>query len=272
VAVGLVSSLLFLADGVLSPLFQVTLYMMYFKHVILAILVAYVLTNLYSELSVRIRIVYWLPYIGAMLLLVYGTLVAHGTYRRHFPNNKTQNELAQFVNVLDLNEIDLVIAPAIYNDDVASWMPLVTRAPVLLSREGEFVLPQADSHRIQRYRRALSLFLSGKNVDWVEQVISTRNESGLYLLADIGQAYLLDFSGPESEKNLAALRDEFVPLMSRLENGDPATVQFFRNFHRVLVINEVQKPMFIRARLSKYLILVEEKQIGSYTLLWCKPL
>jgi hypothetical protein len=170
-----------------------------------------------------------------------------------------------------LNRSDLVIAPARFNDDLASWIPLVTNAEVLSSREAEWVLPRDRGRQIHQYRRAVYLFLAGWDSERVKTVVSNRDGAGLYLLARIGQAYLLDFSGPESDKTLASIREGFVPLLSRIQAGDPETAQFFRNYRRVLFIDSANHPEFVRERLSRYLNLGEEHRLGSHVLLWARP-
>jgi hypothetical protein len=271
VALGLVNGLLLLTDGVFSPLFQVSLYLTYFAHTTLAILVAYVSARIYVVTLIRFPAIRWLTGGAAAALVVYGALVAHGMYQGQLSHNEARAELVRAIGSLGLNRSDLVIAPARFNDDLASWIPLVTNAEVLSSREAEWVLPCDRGRQIHQYRRAVYLFLAGWDSERVKTVVSNRDGAGLYLLARIGQAYLLDLSGPESDKTLASIREGFVPLLSRIQAGDPETAQFFRNYRRVLFIDSANHPEFVRERLSRYLNLGEEHRLGSHVLLWARP-
>jgi len=270
-AVGFASSLLLLADVLLSPLLLVSTHIGYFAHTALALLTAYLIFQIYPILSRRFHSLIWIPYSILVALLLHGSVVAYFTFHRAVSFNKEQAELALLINSLRLRESDLIIAPSRNVDDTAAWVPLLTKAKVLFTRNAEFVLPPKEKEKIQRCRLALYLFMSGRDVAWVESTpVTPEGKAQQKFLSLVGEEILLD--GPDRERSLYSIKEKLTPFLLKIINHDPEIREFFRRYERILIIDHVHNHLFQPPRISAYLEVVEEKEENSYLLRWCKPL
>lgn len=174
---------------------------------------------------------------------------------------------AQIVRIVSENNMgkdNLVIASANNVDDTSTWIPLVTQAHVIFSRDSHFVLPVKNAYDIYFYREALYLYMGGRDSAWVK--FNLRKPRFVIFPTT------LPLNVPDREKTISYVEAILLPLMSRIEAGDPDTFKLLRSYNRILVIDDADNPMFLRNNLSKYLTIIKEEIRGLSLLLWCKPL
>ena len=85
------------------------------------------------------------------------------SYRSSLPVNTLQAEAVKGLGKLALTPKDLVVAPAQFSDDISCWVPLLSRAKVLFTRDAENILSSDSIRGEQAFRQALYLELGGIN-------------------------------------------------------------------------------------------------------------
>lgn len=271
VSLGGATALLLLADGVISPAFQIANHGLYLVHTTLALQLAYLLAMVYPALQRRIPRLRWALPVLLVLILANGVLTAQGNYRALLPFNQVQKDKASILISLDLQPDDLVIADARFVDDTSCWLPLLSRGRVLFCRDAEFALAPADEDRVQRLRQALYLYFAGRDPAWVDQVLSPAGDFSEQNFLSLTLERLV-LEGPQRASALVSLRTLVDSHLTLVEQGDPSAKLLFGSFHRILVLDRADDPVFTRSRIAKYLQIEREERRGDYVLLWCKPI
>jgi hypothetical protein len=267
VSLGIGYVVLYLADSFVSPVFQVSHHAGYLTHTVLAIEVIFLTAALYSEWVGKAR---WLPFAAALatlMILAVGAVTGYGMFRFFLVENTASAEGARIIKALHLGPRDLVIARSQLTDDPATWVPLMSSSQVLFCKNAELLLPHSDveSHNS---RKALYLFLTGRDSAWAERLLAQRPVTNeLWLdLSPIKQRPFL--AGAEREQVLNNIRQEIVPLLEKVQNGDSAAVGLLRGYERIVVLDRSDEPAFPRERLMKYLSIRNQEHKGRYDVLW----
>lgn len=272
VSLGLANAFLSMTDALLTPFLQVSIHMSYFVHTTMVLQVVYLFGQTYPLLRKRLPVTRWIVIVGIILTLLHGALVANGIHTRLLAANRMGNELANVLNAITLNKRDLVIAPATFVDDPASWVPLLTGAEVLFYRNAELVLSRSQQGEIHRYRQALYLYATGRDGNWISERLSNpeakREQSWLALIAEKA---MFKHNGSGREETLQRIKKGLVPLVTRLESKTDAGDKVFQNYRRILVIDYIGNPLFVKDRLLSYLKFVGEERKGSFLLQWFTP-
>jgi hypothetical protein len=146
----------------------------------------------------------------------------------------------------------------------------VTRGTVLFCRSAQYELSDPERRGFHRFRQALYLYFTGKDSDWVEGVI--RDPAALTeqdRLAFAGEINPSDQETSDTGKREVAA--ELVPRLAEVEKLQSLTQLLSRSFPRVLVIDDARHRVFVKERLSSFLAIDSEQQVGNFVLLWCRP-
>jgi hypothetical protein len=241
----------------------------YFVQLTTAVLFTFALSAGFRYLARRKATWRWALVIATALLLLNGVLVARATYRSFLPLNQEQAELTRFLHSDPPQADDLVIARADTVDDACAWVPLVSRARVLFCRSAQVLLSPEQNQQVQRFRQALYLYFTNKDVPWVEQVLGDPSAmKELSRLTFVGQ---VTTNLAERERSIEAVRTELIPFLARAEQKDPAMRSFFSHYRRVVVIDTLTNPDFSMTQLGTYLKIEKQEVSGSLLILICSP-
>ena len=165
---------------------------------------------------------------------------------------------------------DLILARADSVDDLCAWAPLLTRGTVIFCRSAQYELSDSERRGFHRFRQALYLFFTGKDSRWVEGVLRDP--------AALTEQDRLAFAGeinPSDQETLNTgrreIEAELVPRLGEVEKLQSVTQFLARPYPRVLVIDDARHGVFVRERLSSFLTIDSEQQVGDFVLLWCRP-
>jgi len=61
-------------------------------------------------------------------------------------------------------------------------------------------------------------------------------------------------SSSEQNDGIQSAENEILPWLERIEEGSPDVPNFFRNFHRIVVVDSLKMPAFSRPRLEGLLM------------------
>jgi hypothetical protein len=155
------------------------------------------------------------------------------------------------------------------NND-CGWATLLSRGPVLFCTDAETMLTPPQNHNIHRFRQALYLYFSGKDSEYLERVINNPNPAGpMYQLGFWAEATSL--SREEQQEGIRDIEADLMPVLKGLERHDPAASQFFHQFNRIIVLEDLNDPTFLPARLASFLKLEGEQHFDNWVLLSYVP-
>ena len=270
VGLGLTSLALSFGDVVFSPLLLVSqhagYYLAHTVYVLVLVFLAYVLY------AVRPKLARYLFALATPILLLNGMFTAYGIFAANITFNRSQSELAQIVQSLDLTNDDLVITSAARVDDSATWMPLVTQARVLYCQIGESGLPMTEQTKVSYDRKSIYLYFLGRDAAWVDRVLSDSHDTSDHMFLAPYFWSLELVQEPNNSSTLRTIRDELVPRLEALTQGDDTVRAFLRSYRQILVINPVGRPLFDKNKIGQYIKIVREEQTGSFDLIWGQPL
>ncbi len=271
VGLGVTNMLLMLGDAAVpSTVLLLSVHAAYFAHTSVALLgtflVSAALVGRHDE-SIRTRIVFG---VALLVLAMNGILLSLGTYRAFLSANREQVQMIRLLGLLQPSPRDLLIARSQVVDDACGWAALLSRGPVLFCTDAETMLTPQQNHNINRFRQALYLYMSGKDSDYLQWVVQSPNPAGpMYQLGFWSEGTSL--SREEREEGLRGIREDLMPLLQRIERHDPAASQFFHQFSRIIVLDDLPNPTFIPARLSSFLKLQGEQHLDNWVLLSYLP-
>lgn len=204
--------------------------------------------------------------------LIFGVLITVGFWESYssfhmvVPLNIFQRKVADELQRLSLNEQDLVIAPSRSPDDVSSWIPLVSRAQVLFTSDGENILSAEDTRTIHTLRQALYLTLCG--ID--SRSIQARTQDGSSdseirpLLQQTDKTFAYSRLQKDRVKVRHLLRDRLTTAYLELEH-DPSSVGFLTNYRRIVVIDSSTDRVFDRLSILKWLVVQQSYERNGVT-------
>ena len=268
---GATNAVLMLGDTVVpSSVLLLSHHAAYFAHTTAAILFTFLASAALiraHERSNEIRIALG---VALGLLALNGIFLSLGTYRAFLPLNRQQAQVARLLSSWKVADGDLLVARSRAVDDACGWVTLITNQPVLFCTDAEVMLTSQQNRDIHRFRQALYLYFSGKDRDYLRRVVSDPNPAGvLYQLGFWGEA--ASFSGEEQKEGLRAIQTDLIPFLERVEEHDAAVSEFFHQFRRVIVIDDLHDPTFLSARFGSFLKLEGQQQFDNWVLLYFVP-
>lgn len=207
------------------------------------------------------------------LLLVTGTWEAFANYRTSLSVNSLHAAAVIEIEGLALKPKDLLLAPAQFSDDISCWVPLVSPAKVLFTRDAENVLSADIIRGEQALRQALYLEARGIShatlLSWTDAGAPDWRMNSIALFGEMG--YL---SSPLQSDHLKAkklVRDRLGPMLAQLES-DPTSANFlFRGYDRVIVIDGVSEPLFQPPAFAPWLEIEQAYQRNGMRIWVCRP-
>jgi hypothetical protein len=242
----------------------------YFVHPTVAILLTFTISALCVRLRATARYSRLALAVVVILLAANAVLMADASYRAFLPLNQQQAEAARLLRSIPASAGDLLILPAKTVEDPCEWAPLVSNDKVLFCRNASPLLTPNQTLTIQRFRQALYLYFTGEDSQQLEKMA----EDPKALDEQMRLAYfggILPFRTEERAQGLSAIRTELIPLLDEASQQDQPMHAFFRQYSRVLVVDNRQNPVFDRQRLSSYLVIQKEVPSGDLTVLYCDP-
>jgi hypothetical protein len=242
----------------------------YFVHSTAAVLLTFLLSALCVRLASRARYIRFALTGIIIFCAVNAMLVAKSTYRTSLPANKQQAETTALLKSIGVSADDLLIVRAKNVDDPCDWAPVLSNAKVLFCRNASALLTPAQNLTVQRFRQALYLYFIGKDSEQLRRMTADPNAVDEQMrLAYFGG--ILPFRKEERAQGLSAIRTELIPLLDAASREDPAIGAFLRQYSRILVVDNLQDPIFDRQRLASYLVIQKEVQMGNLIVLYCNP-
>ncbi len=270
VGLGLSNLFLLLGDAFFSETtIQMSHHGGYFVHptaVVLATFFASALCALYPAARTT-----WCTAAAAFtaLLVLNGLFIAVSTYRVFLSGNEEQAELTRLLRSDPPTSSDLVVARALTVDDDCAWISILSSSHVLFCRSAQVLLSPEQNEQIQRFRQALYLYFTGKDHRWIEDVLNNPAAvTELTRLMFLGQ---VTTDAVDRKTGIDAVRQNLIPLMLKIENGDSDVRAFFSGYRHVLVIDSVAKPSFSDSRLSSYLTIEDQRIVEGLRILKCSP-
>lgn len=271
VGLGGTNVLLMLGDSVVpSTVLLLSAHATYFAHTTVAVLFTFLvsgaLVRAHME-SVKTGII-----LGVVLfvLALNGVLLSLGAFRAFLPANRDQIEVVRLLSSSRSSGGELFVARSRVVDDACGWVALLSRGPVLFCTDAETILTPLQNRDVHRFRQALYLYFSGKDKDYLESVIRSANPGpAMYQLGFWAEATSL--SRDEQQEGLRGIQVDLIPALGRIERHDPAVSQFFHQFRRILVVEDLHDRVFDSARLSSFLRLEGEQYLDHWELLSYVP-
>jgi hypothetical protein len=81
----------------------------------------------------------------------------------------------------------------------------------------------------------------------------------------------ISWSGEEKKEGLRGIKSDLMPLLERVEKHDAAASEFFRQFRRIILIDDLHDPTFFPARVGSFLKLEGEQHLDNWVLLYYVP-
>jgi hypothetical protein len=198
------------------------------------------------------------------MIIIIGLLLSNAVFLRSLTFNRKQAELVRIVKDISINERVLIITSANAYNSASTWLPLITDAHVLFSRDAHFVLPRNQAFTIYLHRLALYIFMMGKDIQWARSEM--RRPYGLFPTT-------LPLNKVDIERTIMFEENIFLPIMGRIEAGnDSETIRLLREYDTILVIDDANKPIFSQKNMTKYIKNYREEKINGFSFFWCKPL
>ncbi len=266
VGLGTTTALLMLGDAVVpSTVLLLSSHAGYFAHptvaVLFTFLVSAALVRMHKQ-STKTRIAVG---VALFVLALNGMLLSVGTYRAFLPANREQVAVARLLSLRRPAGGELFIARSQSVDDACGWAALLSGRAVLFCTDAEVMLTPQQNRDIHRFRQALYLYFSGKDSDYLERIINHPNPGAMYQLGYWAEASSV--SREEQEEGLRGIEADLMPVLARVERHDPAASQFFHQFSRIIVLDDLHDPTFLPARLASFLKPGGEQHLDNWVLL-----
>lgn len=269
VGLGVTTVLLMLGDAVVpATVLLLSSHAAYFAHTTAAMLLTFLISaalarsNSRSNRPVKVRTG---VAIVLALLALNGIFSSLGTYRASLPSNWDQVEVERLLSSSQPADGELVIARSQSADDTCGWVAVLQRGPVLFCTDAETMLTPQQNHDIHRFRQALYLYFFGEDSGSLQRHLSEPNPAAfMYRLGFWAEA--VSPSQEEQKEGLRGIQVDLLPLLVRVERHDPGASNFFHQFQRIIVIDDLRNPTFLQARLGSFLKLAGEQHLDHWVL------
>ena len=170
----------------------------------------YLLSQQKPRLVHRLPILKRMVWFLSIMIIIIGLLLSHAVFLKSLTFNRKQAELVRIVKDISINERVLIIASANAYNSASTWLPLITKAHVLFSRDAHFVLPRNQAFNIYFHRLALYIFMMGKDIQWGRSEM--RRGFGLFPTT-------MPLNKVDIERTIMFEENLFLPIMYRIEAG-----------------------------------------------------
>lgn len=205
-------------------------------------------------------------------IVIFALLDARATARTWRPYNEDNGQLARALVSLQMDERDVVLMPVrgFHGDQSptreASLVPLVSRATVLYSPAGRFLLPSGSPE--DQERLAAYLFVQGRDVRWLDAALRAPAETNeQHVLAGYGREFFLSSSARDA--TLADIRRELEPRLEAFAHGSVPHVLL--SARRIIVADSRTTPVFKADRLDQWLATDSVVEAGAWHIQVCRP-
>jgi hypothetical protein len=231
---GLASALFGFADVFFPPEAQMLQHPNYLIGVVTWLILFVALWPLLLRLSSHARVS-----LALCCMIALGAWESYSSYRSMLPFNVFQADAIREAEQMNLNDRDLVIAPSRFADDVSSWIPLMSRARVLFTGDGENILSATETRTLQTTRQALYLMLRGMTLESVEaRTQDNSSDSQIHpFLQQTDQTFAASPLRMDQVKLRRLLRDRMVPLFSNFEDDQQWVSSILGGYDRIVVID-----------------------------------
>ena len=214
----------------------------------------------------------WLPVLSGVLVVV-AAAEGYANYVSSLDFNQLQHAAVTEVEQIGLTSADTVLAPANMSDDISCWIPLISPAKVVFTRDAENILPWDQIYGEQALRQAFYLQLTGITYDAVATLTQPGNPRpipGSFTLFG-EESYLGSSLAADRIRGRTLVRQRLLPELHRLE-AEPALAQsLFFGAQRVVVIDDDRRPNFDRSALKKWIDIISEKHDKGIWVMIGKP-
>jgi hypothetical protein len=200
-----------------------------------------------------------------------GLLAATSDAERPGRLNQQLGEVVRWSRAVGLSDRDLVISRSEFDDQPASYLPLLGNPNILFYYYGEYFVPiSAPAEHWDRL--AAYLYLKGETIGSLRSLLSEpalafRPES--YVL---GHRWLRLIEQPETrDRALAIVENELLPRLAALEKRPAQIRERFERFARVFVIDDPHAPAFSKQRLAESLRFATTSRVGSLEIVEARP-
>jgi hypothetical protein len=242
----------------------------YFAHTTAAVLVTFLAAAALVRVgggSNKVRIGIGL---GMGVLALNGIFLAVGGCRSFLPLNRQQEGVARLLSTWQPANGDLFIARSRQVDDACGWAALITATPVLFCTDAEVMLTPQQNQEIHRFRQALYLYFCGENSGGLKRILRDPDPTkALYQLGYWAEA--ISWSGEEKNEGLRGVESDLLPFLEGVERRDAAAGKFLRQFRRVILIDDLQYPAFVPARVGSFLRLDREQRVDNWEMRYYTP-
>ena len=207
------------------------------------------------------------------VLIFIGLWEGFSNYHSNLPFDIFQGNAAQELDKLALTPKDLVVAPAYGSDDISCFVPLLSRAKVLFTRDAENVLTAQSIRGEQAFRQAIYLELGGINYDSLISLTEPGSqEAQVTHLALFGEIGYVSSPLPADHAKIRGLeRARLGPMLAQLDS-DPASARYlFEGYDRIIVIDSSSEPVFKASALSPWLELKQAYERNGVRIWICQP-
>ncbi len=270
VGAGFANSIFLFSDVAFSPVWLISAHMEYFMHFSTTLLAVYAISKAFKRSSALYGVSKLAVIVIILITVAQGIYAADQTYRRHLASNEAQATLESFFERESLNSHDLIICEPFAP---AGWIPLLHESQVLFSQQAYHILTRGQRENIQRSREALYLYLTGMDIESLEQRLSDyhRITEFPYLLASENKAFLW-YDLKESKEIVSKIVTDLRPFFKKVKERDKEVEGFFRQFKRIFVVESVGKPVFQREKLGVYMSVEESRSLQGFSIRIAKPL
>jgi hypothetical protein len=253
VATGVATFIVQYADIFIIPELQFSHHFNYVIHPVIALILWYDTIKLMQFLIKKEVYRNYFYIITTCLMLITGFFIARSHALNKLPEYKKFSEVYSILKQISPSDKDLIIAPSVYMDDIAAWLPLAFKSQVLFSRDSENLLPNSkEGHDIYWDREAIYLFLTGIDSNKLHTILfESNNDVNIERIIIYDQRFKL-----KTKNRFDYLQHIYNILSVRLDKmgNDPHFLKkFFRNYSRVFIIDNAKTSIFLQEKIPLHI-------------------
>ncbi|BBG65175.1 hypothetical protein NNO_0472 [Hydrogenimonas sp.] len=257
-SVGISIVILQLADLIFNPSLQLTHHFAYFANQVFAIVLFYITVHLDRYFMSYKKVFNFTLSACTLLLITIGLLASSAQAAAGLSKNRENYILYRSLIQLEPAKDDLIIAPSLTVNDIATWLPLVYKSEILFSRNSEFLLPKSEEgNKIYWKREAIYLYLQGIDVKKLHDILFSEDSSQVLIkrIIQVGQRF--DLHTDNRFQMLQQVYSSLSTHLERLEKDPQVLKRFFSKYRRIILIDRNHEPIFRYHHIS----MVEKKRM-----------
>jgi len=265
VGLGAASLLLMPGDAfVPAPVLLLSTHAGYFTHTTDVILCTFIAPNLLAGMRTHFVTRVAIGILSGLLLLN-GIFTSVATYKVFAPFNREVADASHLLSSLAPEGRELFIAPSTYVVNLAGWIVLLPRQPVLFCTDAALMLTPEQLREVAWPREALYLYFSGEDSSHLERAIVGKD----FLKTTFALGFRAEATSLSREEQLDAVRTiraDLIPKLQEVEAHSATVTQFLAQFERIVVIDNSENRSFSPTRLASYLRLESEQRLNNLIL------